>query len=171
MSQEATVKRFGAGVWYKNWLDFYHRTLQVHKDKKKHESTPLPDSEVYVCFRGGVHTQWQRFLDEDFTHVFMLSDIINQRFGKGLLQTEFLHSHISTVHLPLASVSEYIESLKGAGVSVVKVKRGSRRIVGSLWPTMVPFNCVSLVKHFLGIKKRTVLTPKQLYMYLSSQSR
>ncbi len=49
----------------------------------------------------------------------------------------------------------------------MEVKPGSRRkTIGKLWPGMLPYNCVSLVKHYLGIKKRSVLTPKQLYKHL-----
>ena len=98
----------------------------------------------------------------------MLSDIIEQKYGVGLLQTEFLYSHINTRHLPVASVDEYLEALKKAGVLIVKVKPGSRRkVVGKLWPGVLPYNCVSLVKHYLGLKKPFIITPKQLYKHLS----
>lgn len=148
-------------------MDLCDRTLQVYKAKKAHQQTSLPYKRIYVCFRGGVRSQWQRCLDPRFTHVFMLSDVIEQKFGHGLLQTEFLYSHINTRHLPVASIENYLEALKKAGVLIVKVEPSTRRkTIGKLWPSVLPYNCVSLVKHYLGIKKRFLITPQQLYRHL-----
>ena len=152
-------------------MDIYSRTIQIYKDQKEHQETSLPYKTIYVCFRGGVRAQWQRFLDYRFTHVFMLSDVVDQQYGTGLLQTEFLYSHINTRHLPVASIEVYLQELRKAGVLIVKVKPGSRKkVIGKLWPGVLPYNCVSLVKHYLGVKKPTVITPKQLYKYLALEN-
>jgi hypothetical protein len=98
----------------------------------------------------------------------MLSDVVDQKFGTGLLQTEFLYSHINTRHLPVASIEAYLQELKKAGVLIVKVNPASRRkVISKLWPGVLPYNCVSLVKHYVGISKPFVLTPKQLYKHLA----
>ena len=168
MFKTARVAKLRSKIWAKNCLDICSRTIQIYKDQKKHQETSLPYRAIYVCFRGGVRAQWQRFLDYRFTHVFMLSDVIEQKFGTGLLQTEFLYSHINTRHLPIASVEAYLKELRKAGVLIVKVNPGSRKkVIGKLWPGVLPYNCVSLVKHYLGIKNRRIITPKQLYKHLA----
>jgi hypothetical protein len=157
MYKRARNTRLRAKVWAENCLDIYSRTVQIYKAQKKHQETSLPYKTIYVCFRGGVRAQWQRFLDYRFTHVFMLSDVVDQKFGTGLLQTEFLYA--------------YLKELKKAGVLIVKVKPGSRKkFLGKLWPGVLPYNCVSLVKHYVGIKKPFVLTPKQLYKHLALEN-
>jgi len=171
MYKRARNSRLRAKVWAQNCMDICSRTVQIYKAQKKHQETSLPYRAIYVCFRGGVRAQWQRFLDYRFTHVFMLSDVVDQQFGTGLLQTEFLYSHINTRHLPVASVDAYLKELKTAGVLIVKVNPGSRKkVLGKLWPGVLPYNCVSLVKHYVGIKKPFVLTPKQLYKHLALEN-
>lgn len=144
--------------------------VQVPEVRRGPAEDPRANKEVYVVFRGGIRAAWQRFLNPNFTHVFMLEDMINQKYGQGIMQFEFLNSNINATHLPIVSIGSYIKDLKEAGCSVLHVSPGKVRNIGALMPKFVPYNCVSLTKLYLGIRAYHAITPYGLYKHLSKKT-
>ena len=102
-----------------------YKYIRTRRNTKKQASRIKT---IYVCFRGGVRAQWQRFLDYRFTHVFYVVRCLSiSSMGQGYYKRNFLYSHINTRHLPVASIEVYLQELRKAGVLIVKVKPGSRK--------------------------------------------
>lgn len=169
MSFEEESGRTISEICREKWVAISDRAVEFYKACTQRKKTKRAYKEVYVCFRGGVHSPWQHALNKDFTHVFMLEDIVDQRYGTGIMQFEFLTSNINATHLPVASLEEYVEAIKLNGCTVVKVEPFPQKVLGALIPRLVPYNCVSLVKLYLGIRAYHAITPYKLFVHLLSK--
>lgn len=169
MHQAIKNKRTYKEIWAEKWLAIRNCSISLYKSFARQGRSTRPYKEIYVCFRGGERAYWQTLLDKNFTHVFMLQDIINQKVGDGVLQLEFTTTSIVPTHLPLASLSEYLKSLKEMGCKILKVTPFTKLCyLGGLMPKFIPYNCVSLTKQHLGIRAWGRITPKQLFKYLAT---
>jgi len=168
MFQNDEDKRTFSEVLEQKWLALYYRTLQICAHFRNPPGTNQSYKEIYVVFREGPKfTYWQSGLDDKFTHAFLLEDSIKQNVGNGLMQYDFLFTRIKGTHVPVFSIERYIRALKYSKCKVLKVKPFARSFWISRWyPKLVPYNCISLIKMFLGIKAFWVITPKQLYKHL-----
>ena len=169
MYQTSESKRTYKEIWTEKWLAIRNRSISLYKSFARQGCPARSYKEIYVCFRGSERAYWQVLLDKNFTHVFMLQDVINQTVGVGVLQLEFTTTSIVHTHLPLASLSEYLEALKETGCKILKVTPFKKFLnLGGLLPKFIPYNCVSLTKQHLGIRAWGRITPKQLFKYLAT---
>ena len=162
-------KRNVRKICAKTWLVIRDSAIQIYGILRTGRPSPRTRKEIYVIFRPGVRAPWQHALNRKFTHVFMIEDLINQKYGKGFMQYEFLNSHITALHLPLFSIETYIKELKNRGCTVLRVMPTKVKSLGSFFPKLVPYNCVSLTKLYLGIRAYHAITPYGLYKHLYKQ--
>lgn len=116
------------------------------------------DSDYYVIFVDS-DKRPVRWLKEGFRHCY----VARNDYGKvwTVIQDGWTHTDVST-HL----VEDYPtpELLAGEGATVVPV---DYNIGKGFRGHFCFYNCVELVKAVLGIQKPFILTPHQLYRYLT----
>ena len=156
-------------VFAKTWMVIRDSAIQLYRILRTGRTNPTKSKEIYVVFRSGVRAPWQHALNKNFTHVFMIENLIDQKYGRGFMQYEFLNSHISALHLPLFSIETYVKELKNLGCTVLRVMPTKVKTLGSFFPKLVPYNCVSLTKLYLGIRAYHAITPYGLYKHLYKQ--
>ena len=116
------------------------------------------DSKYYVVFRQS-NRPCLRWLKRGFGHCF----IARNEYGKVWTVIQDARSHLDIrTHL----VEDYptIESLAGENASIIVV---DYEIEDRHRGHLCLFSCVEVCKAVLGIKKRFILTPYQLYRWLS----
>lgn len=117
--------------------------------------------QAYVVFTGRTDLQWLKWLKPGFRHCFVL---LND--GRQWLSLDPLSNHMEVqVYNHLSGEFDLPGWLKKRGYSVVKapVNRSHKRAA----PVML-FTCVEAVKRVLGLHKARILTPWQLYRYLTT---
>ncbi len=119
---------------------------------------------VWVVFTGETDIPWlRRFLKPGFRHCFVLLNDGERwvSFDPLANYTEILiYNHLSCdFDLPLW--------LKSRGLSVleVSVERAVKRCA-----PLAPYTCVEAVKRVLGLHKRLIFTPWQLYRFLEKRN-
>lgn len=115
--------------------------------------------QAWVVFSGKTELSWLKLLKPGFRHCFVL---LND--GKNWISIDPMSNHMEvTVHhvpkefdLPLW--------LKDRGNTVVKADRNLSQTKPAPYMMMT---CVEVVKRVIGLHKRTILTPWQLYRHLA----
>lgn len=115
-------------------------------------------AKAWVVFSGRADLVWLRLLRPGFRHCFaILYDGCNWITFDPLAN----YTDITVLHLP--SDFDLPGWLAMRGYRVIRAPLCRR--VAKPAPVMV-FNCVEAVKRLLGLHKRSILTPYQLYRYL-----
>ncbi len=129
------------------------------------ESAPPPGAgmtrPVWVVFSGETDIQWlRRFLKPGFRHCFVLL-----RDGGRWISFDPLANYTEITcygHLPESfDLPQWLES-RGLTVLSASMERCASRCA-----PLMPFTCVEAVKRLLGLHRRLILTPWQLYRFLS----
>jgi hypothetical protein len=115
-------------------------------------------TEYYICYRDKVEFDfWDIFTCKYFRHcsVFWFD-------GYNWLSADYLGCFLNVEILPYSADDDVVKIMTGAGFIVQKtIRKENDRFIFRGWMT-----CVTVVKHFLGIRAAWVMTPKQLYNYL-----
>ncbi|MFA5592593.1 MAG: hypothetical protein WC989_04685 [Micavibrio sp.] len=120
----------------------------------------IDDQKAWVVFSGSTEITWLRFLKPGFRHCYVL---IND--GERWTSLDPL-SHVTevSVHHHVPADFDLPGWLAARGNRVVKAPM--RRDLTRPAPFML-FTCVEAVKRVLGIHRRLVVTPWQLYRHLT----
>lgn len=127
--------------------------------KNKNFNVEVEHQDIWVVFSGETDLPWLKFLKQGFRHCFVLINDGQRWVSVDPLSpyTEILvYHHVSpSFDLPLW--------LEGRGYKVVRsfVDRNNNKQA----PIMV-FTCVEAIKRILGLHKRFIFTPWQLYKAL-----
>lgn len=112
-----------------------------------------------VVFCGGSGVWWLRFLKRGYRHCFLVLDDGEHRLVLDPL------SHVTEVALhPAASTPDPAAFYREQGHAVVETFLRAPPLRALPWR---PFTCVEAVKRVLGIHAGGVLTPWQLFRFLS----
>jgi hypothetical protein len=119
-------------------------------------------SEAWVCFTGEAELWWLKMLKPGFRHCFVVA-----RDAKNWIALDPLSPHLELAVLPIPHSFDLPRWLEGQGSAVVKspIRRDQLRAA----PANI-FSCVEVIKRFLGIHARRILTPWQLYSYLKKEA-
>lgn len=123
-------------------------------------STVSEDQNAWVVFSGQTEISWLRFLKPGFRHCYVL---IND--GERWTSVDPL-SHVTeiSVHHHVSTDFDLPSWLAARGNRVVRAPL--RRDLTKPAPFML-FTCVEAVKRILGIHRRGIVTPWQLYRHLT----
>lgn len=113
---------------------------------------------AYVGFGGESRFWWMRFLKKDFYHCFV---VLGNGYEWILIDTL---SHFTDI-LVLKNV-DIKKALKAHGYKLI---RTTPHIPETSRAVLMPLTCVESAKRFLGIKNRFILTPYQLFKFLSQK--
>lgn len=120
-------------------------------------------NKYWVVFTGKTDIWWLKFLKKEFRHCFVLMNDGRQWISIDPLSafTDIqTYAHIDcTYDLP--------QWLMGQGYHVINASINIHHIKPA--PFML-FTCVEAIKRILGVHQRTILTPFQLYKFLSKQT-
>ncbi len=117
---------------------------------------------IWVVFTNQTELPWLCFLKSGFRHCFV---IIND--GKNWLTIDPMSSYMDIIVHYVGSDFDMPRWLRSRGFIVVKASFNFK--VNRVAPSMI-FTCVEACKRILGIHRRTILTPWQLYKYLKSSN-
>lgn len=131
---------------------------------------PLPDwseqdraqfgqpREAWVCFSGEAELWWLRALKKGFRHCFAI--VRNDRHWMAI---DPLSPHLEIMILPIPHAFDLPAWLQKHNLTLVRAP--IRRDLKQPAPVFV-FSCVEVIKRFLGIHRRRIVTPHQLYAFL-----
>lgn len=116
---------------------------------------------TWVAFTGKTELQWLRILKRGFRHCFVvLHD------GKRWISLDPLASHtLLTVHDDIPcdfELTTWLRRQAGCRVVPTAVNHSHKKPA-----PVAPFTCVELVKRAIGLHKRFIFTPWQLYRHLT----
>lgn len=116
---------------------------------------------AWVVFSGKTELPWLRFLKPGFRHCYaLLHDGVN-----WITVDPLSHFTEVAVHRHVPADFSLPDWLTGRGMTVVPVDAASIPLKPAPW---MMFTCVEAVKRILGIHRRLILTPWQLYKFLTS---
>lgn len=118
--------------------------------------------EAWAVFSGEADLWWLRLLKPGFRHCFALA-----RDERHWIVLDPLSPHLELAILPLPrdfDVPAWLEK-QGMTVTAAPLHRDYRKPAPANW-----FSCVEVVKRFLGIHHRHIMTPWQLYRFLNKES-
>lgn len=117
-----------------------------------------PQSKAWVVFSGQTDMRWLKVLKPDFRHCYVIL-----HDGEHWASVDPMSSYMDVMIHQLPSEFDLPLWLKDRGLHVVpaSVSREAKQA-----PLMM-FTCVEAVKRILGIHKRWIITPWQLYRHLS----
>jgi hypothetical protein len=118
--------------------------------------------EAWVCFSGETELWWLRALKKGFRHCFVV--VRNQNHW---LAIDPLSPHLEVNILPIPQAFDLPQWLQTNGIRLLKAP--IRRDLQQPAPFFL-FSCVEVIKRFLGIHKRGIVTPHQLYRFLQQQN-
>jgi hypothetical protein len=119
----------------------------------------LTNTEAWVVFSGQTDLPWLRVLKKGFRHCYVL---LND--GTGWISVDPLSSMMDVRVQPVPTTFDLPLWLQDRGLKVLPavIKPQTKQ---APW---MPFTCVEAVKRVLGIHKRFLFTPWQLYRHLQS---
>jgi hypothetical protein len=120
----------------------------------------MPD-EYYVVFTDQTDLWWLKFLRHGFRHCFVLI-----RMADIWLSVDALAHKTEIMRIDMPDTFNMIKWLEGQGDIVVNIKPQTTQ-QKPLGPAL--FSCVEHVKRLIGIRAAGVITPWQLYNYLSKE--
>ncbi len=118
-------------------------------------------ADAWVAFSGETDLWWLRFLKPGFRHCFAVA-----RDDKQWIVVDPLSPHLEIAALPLPHGFDLPHWLREQGMTVVRAqiqRRFNRAAPANL------FSCVEVIKRFLGIHRRFIATPWQLYRFLTQE--
>lgn len=118
--------------------------------------------EAWVVFSGEVDLWWLKMLKPGFRHCFVIA-----RDEKNWIVLDPLSPHLELAVLPLPQDFDVPSWLRAQNLTVVDapIKRQYRKAAPVNW-----FSCVEVIKRFLGIHSRRIVTPWQLYCFLTKDN-
>lgn len=117
-------------------------------------------TKAFAIFSGQTDLPWLRVLRPGFRHCFaLLHD------GRQWISYDPLASHTELMTHNLPPGFDLPGWLQSRGLTVVPAPMNRIRKAAPL----MPFTCVEAVKRVLGVRARLVLTPWQLYRFLTAQ--
>ena len=114
--------------------------------------------DVWVVFSGRADMKWLKILKPGFRHCFVLI-----HDGYTWLAIDPMSHYTDVSVLPIDPEYNLPGWMAGEGLSVVKAIPD--RTIQKPAPTGV-YTCVEVIKRYLGIHRRFIFTPWQLYRYL-----
>lgn len=119
----------------------------------------IEPTEAWVVFSGEADLWWLRILKRGFRHCFVVA-----RDDKNWIVLDPLSPHLEIAVLPLPHSFDLPKWLSEQNLKVMHapIQRGHDKAA--------PFNmfsCVEVIKRFLGIHIRGIMTPWQLYRFLN----
>ncbi len=124
------------------------------------DNTPVSPS-VYVVFTGKTDIRWLRFLRKNYRHCFV---IMND--GHRWISVDPLSSYTDILVYHVPPDFDFPAWMEKRGYAVVKAKIDRPHASA---PFGI-FTCVEAVKRVLGIHKRRIITPYQLYRHLKKST-
>lgn len=123
-------------------------------------AAPEP-TEAWVVFSGEAELWWLRLLKPGFRHCFAVA-----RDDKQWIVLDPLSPHLEVAVLPFPRSFDLPNWLQNQHLKVLRapIHRHHKKAA----PHNV-FSCVEVVKRFLGIHVRGILTPWQLYRFLEKE--
>jgi hypothetical protein len=118
--------------------------------------------EAWVCFTGETELWWLRALKKGFRHCFVIA-----RNAEHWLAIDPLSPHLEITILPIPHAFDLPHWLQQNGVTLSKAN--IRRDQHKSAPLFI-CSCVEVIKRFLGIHNRSIVTPHQLYQFLLQQN-
>lgn len=128
------------------------------------DERPNAPQDAWVVFSGETDIPWLKILKPGFRHCFVL---IND--GERWMSIDPLSSYTEVLmYHHITPCFDLPYWLQGRGYKVMKTKitRDHKKAA----PVMI-FSCVEAIKRLLGIHKRFVFTPHQLYLFLKSNTK
>lgn len=118
-------------------------------------------NEAWVVFSGEADIWWLKILKPGFRHCFALA-----RDDKNWIVLDPLSPHLEVAVLPLPRDFDVPNWLRSQNLTVIDapIQRQHRRAAPINW-----FSCVEVIKRFLGIHSRRIMTPWQLYRFLNKE--
>lgn len=112
-----------------------------------------------VLFAGNTQLKWLRFLQPGFRHC-----LVAVRLGSSWIVMDPLSHRTALNVIEGFSAEELAGWYESQGLKAVRtvVREAPAKVA-----PMAPATCVEAVKRVLGIHARSVVTPRQLYDYLS----
>jgi hypothetical protein len=110
-------------------------------------------SDVYVVFESSKGNWWNRFIDKEIAHCFLL---IPCNGDWVVLNKDIDKTEVFTIE----TLSDIITTAAIIKTKAIPNKRG----------LFMLNTCVGQVKQYLGIRKPFIWTPKQLMRYLNEQT-
>lgn len=114
---------------------------------------------AWVIFTGKTDIAWLRFLKPGFRHCFAILEDCDKwvTYDPLAAHTDIQINERDDTHIPLPLIFHE----QGETVLPATVKRGHVKTA-----PIMPYSCVEAIKRLIGIHKRTIITPYQLYQYL-----
>lgn len=135
--------------------------MTAHLDKNNNENQ-IAQQQAWVVFTGQTDIAWLKILKSGFRHCFVLINDGHKWMSvdpiSPYMDIKIYHHIDSTYDLP--------RWLCDRGYQVLKtdIDKSHKKAA----PCMV-FTCVESIKRILGIHKRFIMTPWQLYQYLEKE--
>ena len=120
---------------------------------------PLQWDRALVVFSGQADQAWLRLLRQGFRHCFLVLGS-----SGGWLYLNPLAHRTDIMVLPVGADFDLSEWYRNQGLIVVETQPVMPPRRAAPWR---PFTCVEMVKRAIGINAGNVLTPWQLYQYLT----
>lgn len=118
---------------------------------------------AWVVFSGQADLWWLRLLKPGFRHCYVL---VRDRWQWVSIDPLSHYMQIQ-FHTTITQSFDLPAWLRGQGMIVVETQIIEPPRKPAPW---MPFTCVEAVKRFLGIQKRFIMTPRQLYYHLTKGS-
>ncbi|MDB5477999.1 MAG: hypothetical protein JWM96_494 [Alphaproteobacteria bacterium] len=122
----------------------------------------LEPGEAWVAFSGEADLWWLKMLKPGFRHCFVIA-----RDEKNWIVLDPLSPHLEIAILPLPRSFDLPHWMEQQGMTILKapITRHHKKAAPANW-----FSCVEVIKRFLGIHVRHILTPWQLYCFLNKEN-
>lgn len=120
----------------------------------------MPD-EILVVFSDQTDLWWLRFLRRGFRHCFILI-----RFADIWISIDALAHKTEVMRIDVPDCFSLQKWLESQGDTVIHCPDFKTRIK-PLWPTA--FTCVEAVKRAIGIRQTFIITPWQLYKFITRE--
>jgi hypothetical protein len=118
--------------------------------------------EILVVFCDHTDLWWLKFLRRGFRHCFILL-----RFADIWISIDALAHKTEIVRIDLPDLINLKQWLETNGDIVIKcpISKAKEKPIG---PSV--FSCVESVKRIIGIRKQLIITPWQLYKFITTQN-
>ena len=130
-----------------------------------HETENIADANpqaAWVVFTGKTDIKWLRFLKKDFRHCFVL---IND--GERWMSIDPLSPYTDIqIYHHIECVFDLPQWLERRGYKIIKTTINKNHKRPAPWMILT---CVESIKRILGIHRRFIITPWQLYRHLNKQ--
>jgi hypothetical protein len=122
----------------------------------------IEPTEAWVVFSGEADLWWLKILKPGFRHCFVIA-----RDKKNWIVLDPLSPHLEVAVLPLPRMFNLPQWLESQNLKVLRapIQRDHKKSA----PLNI-FSCVEVIKRFLGIHVRRIMTPWQLYCFLTKEN-